>query len=90
VKIVDESTGRPREKSRWQGGMHAAVEAKERIYQIKGIKREGVDLEEIKITNEDDIICSITFQVFFGYYPTLAGMSVTKIPPADSCIHEFY
>ena len=34
VVIVDEATGRLRLKSRWEDGIHQAVEAKERVLQV--------------------------------------------------------
>lgn len=75
---MDESTGRVREKSRWSESLHQAVEAKELVYQEKGVVREGVDPNTpIEVMPEEDTLASITFQVFFRYYKKLAGMSVS-------------
>ena len=79
ITIIDESTGRMRLNSRWQNGLHEAVEAKERVYQENKKQREGVDMKTpIKISEQDRLLASITFQVFFRYYAKLAGMSVSE------------
>ena len=89
VTIIDESTGRMRLNSRWQNGLHEAVEAKERIYQENKKQREGVDLETlIKISEQDRLLASITFQVFFKYYAKLAGMSVSEQHLTDRSHHD--
>jgi len=80
IVIVDESTGRTRDTSRWQQALHQAVEAKEQVYQEKKFARDGVNMDKpIEIKSEDQTIASITFQVFFRYYPKLAGMSGTAM-----------
>ncbi|GFR45077.1 hypothetical protein Agub_g6452, partial [Astrephomene gubernaculifera] len=64
--IVDPSTGRLRVKTRWQGGVHQAVEAK----------------EGLSIQAENLVTATITFQLFFAQYEWLAGMTGTAQPAA--------
>ncbi|GAX81593.1 hypothetical protein CEUSTIGMA_g9021.t1 [Chlamydomonas eustigma] len=66
VVLIDESTGRLRPITRWQGGLHQAVEAK----------------EGVKIKQETQPTAQITFQVFFRFYSKLAGMTGTATPAA--------
>jgi len=66
VKIVDEFTGRVMEGRRWNGGLHQAVEAKERV-----------DVKPEQIT-----VASITYQSLFLLYPTLSGMTGTAFSEA--------
>ena len=61
VVVVDPSTGRPKYKSRWQLGIHQAVEAK----------------EGVPVKSDDFEAASITYQVLFKFYEKLAGMSGT-------------
>lgn len=49
VVIVDESTGRVRPISRYSGGLHQAIEAK----------------EDVEVKPDSHATASITFQVFF-------------------------
>ncbi|KAI8472415.1 MAG: SecA DEAD-like domain-containing protein [Monoraphidium minutum] len=70
VVIVDESTGRVKPISRYQAGVHQAIEAKE-----------GVEVKP-----EARATASITFQVFFGFYGKLAGMTGT----AQAAAAEFF
>jgi preprotein translocase subunit SecA len=49
VVIVDESTGRVRPISRYSGGLHQAIEAK----------------EDVQLKPDSHATASITFQVFF-------------------------
>lgn len=51
VVIVDESTGRVRPISRYSGGLHQAIEAK----------------EDVEVKPDSHATASITFQVFFRY-----------------------
>ncbi|GLC77083.1 hypothetical protein PLESTF_001882400 [Pleodorina starrii] len=64
--IVDPSTGRLRAQTRWQGGIHQAVEAK----------------EGLKVQAENLVTATITFQLFFRQYEWLAGMTGTAQPAA--------
>jgi len=66
VKIVDEFTGRVMEGRRWNGGLHQAVEAKERV-----------DVKPEQVT-----VASITYQSLFLLYPTLSGMTGTAFSEA--------
>ena len=55
LKIVDEFTGRVMEGRRWNGGLHQAVEAKEKV----------------EVKPEQVTVASITYQSLFLLYPTL-------------------
>ena len=61
LKIVDEFTGRVMEGRRWNGGLHQAVEAKEKV----------------EVKPEQVTVASITYQSLFLLYPTLSGMTGT-------------
>ncbi len=69
VVIVDEHTGRLMPGRRWSDGLHQAVEAK----------------EGISVRSENQTLASVTFQIFFGVYDRLAGMTGT----ADTEAQEF-
>ena len=60
VVIVDEATGREKERSRWQAGLHPALEVKHGL-------RPGPDHSNM---------ASVTYQCLFKYYRKLAGMTV--------------
>ncbi|KFM25591.1 Protein translocase subunit SecA [Auxenochlorella protothecoides] len=64
VILIDQSTGREREKTRWSDGLHQAVEAKERA----------------AISARDYNQASITFTSLFKMYRRLAGMTGTALP----------
>ena len=61
IVIVDEHTGRTMPGRRWSGGIHQAIEAKEKV----------------AITNESQTLASTTFQNYFRLYDKLAGMTGT-------------
>ena len=61
IVIVDEFTGRIMEGRKWAEGLHSAIEAKEKIYNMEG----------------SETIASITYQNFFRLYPKIAGMTGT-------------
>ena len=61
ILIVDEHTGRTMPGRRWSGGIHQAIEAKEKV----------------TITNESQTLASTTFQNYFRLYNKLAGMTGT-------------
>lgn len=61
VQIVDEFTGRLMPDRTWRGGLHQAVEAKERL-EVRPMK---------------DTLARISFQRFFRSYRVLAGMTGT-------------
>ena len=61
VIIINPNTGRPMFSSRWNNGLHQAVEFK----------------ENVDIKSENKNIASITFQSFFNQYRYKAGMTGT-------------
>lgn len=61
VVIVDEFTGRPMHDRTWRGGLHQAIEAKERL----------------AIQPAKETLAGISFQKFFRSYRMLSGMSGT-------------
>jgi preprotein translocase subunit SecA len=61
IVIVDAVSGRMMEDRRWSGGLHEAIESKEKVKLGKGTKTKS----------------SITYQNFFTLYPTLSGMTGT-------------
>jgi preprotein translocase subunit SecA len=61
IIIVDEFTGRVMEGRRWADGLHNAIEAKEKIYNVEG----------------SETTASITYQNFFRLYPKISGMTGT-------------
>ncbi|MBZ9569456.1 preprotein translocase subunit SecA [Patescibacteria group bacterium] len=67
VIIVDEFTGRLMPGRRWSGGLHQAVEAKERV----------------QIQPESMTLATVTFQNFFRLYKKLAGMTGTAVASAE-------
>ncbi len=67
VIIVDEFTGRLMPGRRWSGGLHQAVEAKERV----------------EIKPESRTMAQITFQNLFRMYDKLSGMTGTAVTAAE-------
>ena len=67
VIIVDEFTGRLMPGRRWSGGLHQAIEAKERV----------------QVLPESITLASITFQNYFRLYKKLAGMTGTAATSAE-------
>ena len=67
VQIVDEHTGRVMPGRRFSSGLHAAIEAKERV----------------KIERESQTMAQITVQNYFRMYEKLAGMTGTAITEAN-------
>ena len=74
IVVIDTATGRERERSRWQSGLHQAIEAKEMVLQTD---------EELKIRPEDFDQGKITYQVLFSEYATLSGMTGTAATEAE-------
>lgn len=70
IVIVDTATGRERSKSRWQSGLHQALEAKE-------------ESEGIKIRPEDTDKGRTTYQSLFNLYTKLSGMTGTAATEAE-------
>ncbi len=73
VIIVDEFTGRLMFGRRWSGGLHQAIEAKERV----------------PIRPEMRTIATITIQNFFRKYKKLAGMTGTAITSAEEFLKVY-
>ncbi len=67
VVIVDEFTGRMLQGRRYSGGLHQAIEAKEKVT----VKEESITL------------ATITFQNLFRIYVKLAGMTGTALTEAE-------
>jgi len=67
VIIVDEFTGRLMPGRRWSGGLHQAIEAKEKVF----------------VQPESLTLASITFQNYFRMYEKLAGMTGTAATSAE-------
>ncbi len=67
VVIVDEFTGRLMPGRRWSGGLHQAVEAKERV----------------EIQPESRTMAKISFQNLFRMYDKLSGMTGTAVSAAE-------
>ncbi len=67
VIIVDEFTGRLMPGRRWSGGLHQAVEAKERV----------------SVQPESLTLASVTFQNYFRLYAKIAGMTGTAATSAE-------
>lgn len=67
VVIVDEFTGRMMPGRRYSGGLHQAIEAKERV----------------KVQRESMTYATITFQNYFRMYDKLAGMTGTAVTEAE-------
>ena len=61
IVIINENTGRKKESSRWEHGLHTAVEAK----------------ENVKIQDDFEGIAVISVKNFFKLYPKVCGMSGT-------------
>ena len=64
VKIIDPHTGRIKESSRWEHGLHTAMEVK----------------EEVKVQNDFDGMAVISLKNYFQLYTKIAGMSGTIMP----------
>ncbi len=67
ILIVDEFTGRILPGRRWSGGLHQAVEAKERV----------------TVQPESLTLGTITFQNYFRMYKKLSGMTGTALTSAE-------
>ncbi len=67
VVIVDEFTGRLMSGRRYSGGLHQAIEAKERV----------------QVRRETMTYATITFQNYFRMYEKLAGMTGTAVTEAE-------
>eukprot|EP00890_Picochlorum_soloecismus_P005567 jgi/Picsp_1/6010/NSC_03364-R1_preprotein translocase subunit len=74
VVVIDIATGRERQRSRWQSGLHQALEAKEMILQSD---------DNISIRPEDFDQGRVTYQVLFSEYQALSGMTGTAATEAE-------
>lgn len=74
IVVIDSATGRERDRSRWQAGLHQALEAKEMLLEND---------DELKIRPEDFDQGKITYQVLFSEYNTLSGMTGTAVTEAE-------
>lgn len=64
VKIIDSHTGRVKETSRWEHGLHTAVEVK----------------EGVSVQNDYDGMAVISLKNYFKLYDKISGMSGTIMP----------
>lgn len=61
IELIDENTGRSFSERRWQGGLHQAIEAKEKL----------------EITHETESDVTVSRQRFYQLYPLVCGMTGT-------------
>ena len=73
VLIVDSFTGRIQEGRRYSDGLHQAIEAK----------------EGVQIKQESRTLASITYQNYFKFYKTLAGMTGTAKTSAEEFLKVY-
>ena len=64
VKIIDQHTGRVRESSRWEHGLHTAMEVK----------------ENVRVQDDFEGMAVISLKNYFRLYNKIAGMSGTIMP----------
>ncbi|MDD5738630.1 MAG: preprotein translocase subunit SecA [Candidatus Pacebacteria bacterium] len=67
IIIIDEFTGRMLPGRRYSGGLHQAIEAKEKV----------------EVQPESKILATITFQNYFRFYKKLSGMTGTALSSAE-------
>ena len=63
VKIIDQNTGRAKDNSRWEHGLHTAIEVK----------------ENVEVQLDFDGLAVISLKNYFKLYDKIAGMSGTII-----------
>lgn len=73
VKIIDSNTGRIKEKSRWQHGLHTAIEVK----------------ENVEIQYDSDSIAVISLKNYFKLYNSICGMSGTIMSVKDELLEIY-
>lgn len=61
VILIDEATGRIRDRSRYEEGLHQALEAKEKL--LQGLESHGSGELPVCINPDNYTIANITFQV---------------------------
>ena len=64
VKIIDQNTGRAKDNSRWEHGLHTAIEVK----------------ENVEVQLDFDGLAVISLKNYFRLYDKIAGMSGTIMP----------
>ncbi len=67
IIIIDEFTGRMLPGRRYSGGLHQAIEAKEKV----------------EVQPESKILATITFQNYFRFYKKLSGMTGTALTSSE-------
>ena len=85
VVIVDTATGRERVRSRWQAGLHQALEAKEAMEAEDTREEDGyTDTKEmVNVRPEDYDRGRTTYQSLFNLYQRVAGMTGTAATEAE-------
>ena len=73
VKIIDSHTGRVKESSRWEYGLHTAMEVK----------------EDVEVQNDFDGMAVISLKNYFQLYNKIAGMSGTIMPVEDELLEIY-
>jgi len=73
VKIIDTHTGRVKETSRWEYGLHTAMEIK----------------EDVEVQNDFDGMAVISLKNYFRLYNKIAGMSGTIMPVEEELMEIY-
>lgn len=73
IKIIDQNTGRIKNNSRWEHGLHTAIEVK----------------ENVPIQSDSDGMAVITLKNYFKIYNKIAGMSGTVQPIKDELLDVY-
>lgn len=73
VKIIDQNTGRIKCSSRWEHGLHTAVEVK----------------ENVEVQSDSDGMAVITLKNYFKLYNKIAGMSGTIQPIKNELLEVY-
>lgn len=73
VIIIDQSTGRLLETSRWRDGIHQAIECK----------------ENVEIISENKVKSEITYQNFFNIFKNKSGMTGTALTEAHELFQVY-
>lgn len=74
LELLDEGSGRLMAGVKLRGGLHQAIEAKEKL----------------KISQENRSVASITFQNFFQMFPKLSGMSGTIADAEEELLNIYH
>lgn len=73
VKIIDPHTGRIKESSRWEHGLHTAIEVK----------------ENVQVQYDSDSMAVISLKNYFRLYNKIAGMSGTIMPVKEELMQLY-